>query len=75
MAKKATQPSDYKHIRAWGKILGSYEYYIENEQQKAFDLELPLDTIYISTQNEGRSVNEIKCKDTLARVQKFAQNS
>lgn len=39
-------PKDYKHIRAWGKFMGSYEYYIQNQQNEAADDQAPLDAIY-----------------------------
>lgn len=40
-----TKPSDYHAIRLWGQNLGSYEYYIANEQLKAVKDNAPLDAI------------------------------
>lgn len=40
------QPSDYKHIRAWGKKLLSFDYYIEDQQQQAVEDNAPLDACY-----------------------------
>jgi hypothetical protein len=40
--------TSYKHIRAWGKYLGSYEYYIKAEQARASADGAPKDAIYYS---------------------------
>lgn len=40
------QPKDYRHIRAWGLMMGSFEYYIKEQQEKAFADGAPLDAIY-----------------------------
>lgn len=40
------KPEAYRHIRAWGKMQGSYEYYIKGEQQRASEENAPLDAIY-----------------------------
>lgn len=44
--RKATKPGDYVAIAAWGRKLGSYPYYIENEQLRAFDANAPIDAVY-----------------------------
>lgn len=43
---KATKPSDYLHIRAWGMRLLSFEYYIVDQQERAFAAGAPIDAIY-----------------------------
>lgn len=40
------KPSDYKHIRAWGEMMGSFEYYIKNQQEQAATDNAPLTAIY-----------------------------
>ncbi len=44
-------PKDYKHIRAWGEYMGSFEYYIKQQQEKAAEDNAPIDAIY---EREGR---------------------
>lgn len=39
-------PADYRHIKAWGWMMGSRAYYIEAEQQQAHADGAPLDAIY-----------------------------
>lgn len=39
-------PSDYKHIKAWGAIMGSRAYYVENEQRLAAQEGAPLDAVF-----------------------------
>jgi hypothetical protein len=41
------QPSDYLAIRFWGKMFGSYEYYIQQEQERAFADKATLDATAI----------------------------
>lgn len=42
------EPKDYKHIKAWGKMMGSFPYYIKEQQAKAAQENAPLDAIYKS---------------------------
>jgi hypothetical protein len=41
-------PKAYKAIRLWGENLGSYEYYIENQQRRAAEDGAPVDAIYFN---------------------------
>jgi hypothetical protein len=45
-------PDEYVGIRAWGKVLGSYDYYIEQEQRRAVRMRAPLDAIYLNSHND-----------------------
>lgn len=38
--------SDYKHIEAWGKMMGSFDSFIKGEQEKAVRENAPLNTVY-----------------------------
>ena len=40
------RPSDYKHIAAWGRFMGSFGYYIRAEQHAAAMSGAPLNAIY-----------------------------
>lgn len=40
------KPEDYKHIRAWGRMMQSYDYYIENKQKAAAAANAPLDACF-----------------------------
>lgn len=42
------KPSDYKAIAFWGHIMGSFDYYIKNEQRAACADNAPLNVIYKS---------------------------
>jgi len=44
----------YAHIRTWGCLLGSYEYYIKGEQSRAEREGAPVDALYKS--HEGHWV-------------------
>ena len=51
------QPSEYLHIRAWGKMMGSYEYYISNQQAQASSDNAPFNAIY-HREGEGWHIAE-----------------
>lgn len=42
----ATKPTDYLHIAAWGRQLHSFQYYISDQQERAFATGAPLDAVY-----------------------------
>lgn len=46
------KPSEYKHIRAWGKLLRSYDYYIELEQHRASENNAPINAVYDKGDND-----------------------
>tara|TARA_R110002051_G_scaffold7292_1_gene33641 strand:+ start:824 stop:1057 length:234 start_codon:yes stop_codon:yes gene_type:complete len=54
---KANSPKDYKCIARWGHHLRSYDYYIHQEQAKAFADNAPLTAIYYND-NEGWHIAE-----------------
>lgn len=41
-----SMPHQYEAIRTWGMMLGSYEYYITDEQRRAAAADAPLDALY-----------------------------
>lgn len=43
---KGKCPSDYKHIAAWGRKMGSFAYYIKDQQDRAFAAGAPVNAIY-----------------------------
>ena len=45
LPNRAKSPKDYEAIKLWGILLGSFDYYIQNEQKKAFKDNAPLDAI------------------------------
>ena len=45
-------PKEYKHIRAWGLMMGSFEYYIRAQQHTAAEENAPLDAIYKRHEDE-----------------------
>jgi hypothetical protein len=40
------KPDEYKAIVRWGKLLGSFPYYIKAEQEQAAKENAPLDAIF-----------------------------
>lgn len=60
MNTKAQSPEDYLHIAAWGRQLGSHQYYIENQQKRAFETGAPVNAIY-EEHGTGRWVTVDEC--------------
>jgi hypothetical protein len=61
-----TKPSDYKHIAAWGKYLGSDKWFIEDEQRKAAEQGAPINAIYAKSGPGGVPTGEWSTADTIA---------
>jgi hypothetical protein len=43
---EAMKPYQYKHIRAWGRMMRSHEYYITGQQEQACNDGAPIDAVY-----------------------------
>jgi hypothetical protein len=54
---------DYPAIRAWGKLMGSYSYYIENEVALARANKAPQDAIYRRVDLEDKITGWARVKD------------
>jgi len=39
-------PADYRAIYSWGKALGSFDYYITAQREKAVEMKAPIDALY-----------------------------
>jgi hypothetical protein len=70
IATTATKPSDYLHIVALGRSLGSFGYYITAQQEKAFAAKAPIDAVsevhaegavpsYCSPAGNWKTVNDL----------------
>jgi|TARA_R100001244_G_scaffold123538_1_gene93223 hypothetical protein len=57
------QPADYKCIERWGKRIGSYDYYIQNEQAKAYKDNAPITAIYHSNYDGWNCAETIADKE------------
>ena len=54
---------DYKFIAAWGQNMGSYQYYIQNQQAEALADGAPITVIYKA--HNGRWVTVDECEDSV----------
>jgi len=52
-AKKVFKPSDYHAIKLWGQQLGSLDYYIKDQQNRASAHGAPLDALYERMDERG----------------------
>ena len=62
---KHRNPEDYKHIAAWGRMLGSFRYYVKQEQAAAFEDGAPLDAIYKNSEGEWERFSGVTNPDTI----------
>ena len=74
IVSRGTKADDYKHIVAWGSMLGSHEYYVRNEQRKAFQLNLPIDTCYINDDDKAITFRDIRAKTTKDRIRGLVES-
>lgn len=61
----------YAEVYAWGKRMGSYDYYIEDEIQRCVRRGLPVGTIYITGEHYSM-VGEIRNPETKAEIVEIA---
>ena len=61
----------YIYIRAWGILLGSFEYYIRQEQAKAFQENAPENAIYKDSEGVWHTFDTIQREDTKQRLTKI----
>lgn len=69
------QPEQYRAIAIWGQMLGSYGYYIKEQQARAAAEGAPLTAIFerMASDGSGRAgewaiVEEVQNPDALARL-------
>jgi hypothetical protein len=53
---------DYKYIRAWGKMMGSFKYYVDDQVERAIRDKAPEDAVY--QRSDGRWVQLKECKQS-----------
>ena len=59
-AYKMPMPDDYKYVWAWGKLLGSMDYYIDRQIKKAREENAPLDAVYYDNkENKWHTVGDV----------------
>jgi hypothetical protein len=54
----------YRHIVAWGRLLGSYSYYIADEVDRAAADNAPADAIYKNTEGKWQTYRDITNEGT-----------
>ena len=68
--KEMAEPKDYKHIKAWGQMMGSFPSYIKSQQYLAANTNAPLDAVF---QKEGvwTRFSEVENESSRAVVQHY----
>jgi hypothetical protein len=59
------KPSEYQHIKVWGQMMSSFEYFIASEQMKATKDNAPLDAIYQCQDGTWRRFSECTNQNTV----------
>jgi len=66
-----SMPRDYKHIAAWGKMMGSHRYYIDQQQAMAASDNAPIDAVYYNDRDKKWTVIGDCNANTQARVREL----
>lgn len=62
---------DYPYIRAWGRLLHSFPYYVEGEIEDARRSKAPPDAIYSRSDGTWRTYRDITSDETRATVDRL----
>ena len=71
---KEEETMKYLYIRAWGKLLGSFPYYIEGEVAKAEKENAPETAIFRREDGTWEVFEGIGYEDTKARIAAMVEN-
>jgi hypothetical protein len=61
-------PEEFVGVRAWGRYLGSFDYYIEQEQRRAVRTQAPIDALYYDDKKKAWV-----CVDSLSPTHPFRE--
>jgi len=68
--------NSYNAIRAWGQILGSYQYYTEDQIETARADNAPNNAIFKNyTTGKWDTINDIECLPTLREIANILSNN
>lgn len=67
---KPPKPPAYPYIRAWGKMMGSFKPYIDEQIAAAREANAPLDAVYFNGNNWVR-FTDVQSDETRARVRGY----
>ena len=70
--KEPTLDQQYPFIRAWGKMMRSYDVYIKAQQQMARDENAPWDAIFMSHEGKWHTFGGISNPNTKTEVMNIA---
>jgi hypothetical protein len=68
MEPERHKPHEYKWIRTWGRHMGSFSYYIEDQQKLAARDGAPLDAIYKDGFGTWKTIDDILNDTTRQRL-------
>jgi hypothetical protein len=63
------KPEEYRHIRAWGRHLHSFNYYIEDQQWRASEEHAPLNAIFKGTDGTWHTVDGIASEELKTKIE------
>lgn len=70
-AKK--KPADFRHLAAWGRMLGSHPSYVREEQEAAARADAPLDAIYYREREGWARYSEVTEPRTRAAIERMLE--
>lgn len=64
---------DYKHIRAWGQMMGSKKYYIDAQIEQARRDGAPQDAVYFDGEGRWHVFGDVTREDTRAAIERTVE--
>jgi hypothetical protein len=61
--------TEYRHIRAWGRMMGSRDYYIQDQIEQARKDKAPQDAIYRTSEGRWRVFSDVTRPDTRSTIE------
>jgi hypothetical protein len=55
--------TDYRHIKAWGAVMQSFQYYVVDQQQRAAEDQAPVNAIYRKDDGTWSTADDIQRPD------------
>ena len=67
---------EYPYITVWGKMMGSYDYYIESQIRRARETNAPSTAIYEQGRKSGQwsVVEEVENRDTRLTIEQLCRH-
>lgn len=71
--EKQPKVVEYPYIRAWGKMLGSFQSYIDDQVTRAKRVNAPQNAVYIRMNNTWATIDDVAAGDTKDILERYVE--